>query len=227
VRLGCTTGNWSPVPVGRQFPLAMKPKDASASKPMWRKRGVKGWEGALRHQRRCRFLLTTTVRRFETSACPSCSIDHIAEARCRLPAFPVTRGLSPASQRARMYWKTGGRRGGRGARERDRPVTRFVVLEYIPRALESRPRRWWLLTSEQGGKCNVYQNRSHMSRHGPTRRRRTGTPSRPARNTSQPVLIARPGGAQVPERGDPRGQPRVDEGKGPAAGGRRVGCGTA
>lgn len=40
-------------------------------------------------------------------------------------------------------------------------------------------------------------------------------------------LIARPGGAQVPERGDPRGQPRMDEGKGPAAGGRRVGCGTA
>lgn len=39
--------------------------------------------------------------------------------------------------------------------------------------------------------------------------------------------FARPSGAQVPGRGDPRGQPRVDEGKGPAADGRRVGCGTA
>lgn len=38
---------------------------------------------------------------------------------------------------------------------------------------------------------------------------------------------ARPSGAQVAERGDPRGQPRVDEGKGPAADGHRVGGGTA
>lgn len=75
----------------------------------------------LRRQRRCRFLLTTTVRRFETYACPSCSIAHIAEAHCRLPAFPVTRGslLPPGGRRVTGEIRLRGRR----TRERDTPAS--------------------------------------------------------------------------------------------------------
>lgn len=105
--------------------LKKKEEKTCISKPMWRKIDVEG-ESPSQIPTVLHVSPYDNGAPVRDTACPSCSIVHIAEARCRLPAFPVARGFHPASQRAGGYCKNGGEGGG--ARE---------VMRRIPRSLSS------------------------------------------------------------------------------------------
>lgn len=143
----------------------------------------------LRRQRHCRYLLTTTVRRFETITCPSCSIAHIAEARCRLPAFPVTRGLPrQVAGRALGKWVEGKR--GRGAQKEIRQLVYRTCCSRVLKALKTEDAAPDFQTERGANPTSTPEQVSH-DWSGGMDEGEPGLPSTPSRNAGLPDLPGR------------------------------------